>query len=115
MMKRIRDAAAAVLLGVFAVLPASASDLITGIYSDMRIVEGDFVGMEVFILASHDEDVRYHALVQFGEGPVAPPILVPVEADGDRIAFTVNYLGIMDVEAVRRSVPPAHFSAPVRV
>ncbi len=72
----------------------SAAPQITGIYSDIVYIEeeGDYVGVEVFILLStEDGKPHYFALVQFAEGEPEPPQLVNVSVDGVRVEFNAMY------------------------
>ncbi|MGR9013822.1 MAG: hypothetical protein ACU83U_09275 [Gammaproteobacteria bacterium] len=74
---------------------------VTGIFSDLSCTgeEGDILGLEVIILAGHNaEQYKHFALVQFAEGVSGIPQLVPIQLDGNKIQFTVNYLGQFDVK-----------------
>jgi hypothetical protein len=68
--------------------PARAPAKVTGTYSTLRSVGGedDMIGLEVIIVRSR-EGLR--AFVQTADGVLASPVLVPVNADGSSLTFTI--------------------------
>ena len=63
---------------------------ITRIFSDMYFNQegGDLLGTEIFIVYGGRE-TGYVAFVQESDGEPGPPMIVPVEANGDKASFTV--------------------------
>ena len=92
---------------------------VTGIFSDLSCAaeEGDILGLEIIILAGHNAgQYKHFALVQFAEGVSGMPQLVPIQSDGNKIQFTVSYLGQFDVDfsgAVTSTELVGKFSKPL--
>jgi hypothetical protein len=62
---------------------------ITGIYSDLTYSQegGDLLGTEIFLVSAQEHG--YFAFVQSWAGGTTPPVVVPVQVDGDKVTFAV--------------------------
>jgi hypothetical protein len=62
---------------------------ITGIFSDLYYNQegGDLLGTEIFLVSAQEHG--YFAFVQSWAGGTTPPVVVPVQVDGDKVTFAV--------------------------
>ena len=62
---------------------------ITGIYSDLTYNQegGDLLGTELFIVNAQENG--FFAFFQNWQGGTTPPVVVPVQVDGDRVTFAI--------------------------
>jgi hypothetical protein len=91
-LRRIGLLAAMAILIAASAWPARTAEpkpRVTGIYSDLyyNLESGGLVGTEVFVVSAGSE--RYVAFVQCWQGGTTAAVVVPVQVDGDRIAFDV--------------------------
>jgi hypothetical protein len=59
----------------------------TGMFSDMSLHQGsgDLIGTEIFI--TYGGGLQYYAQIQIAEGEPAPPQLVKIKLDGNKVSF----------------------------
>jgi hypothetical protein len=108
MQKYLLNLLIVVTLVVIGVASAEAKEArVTGVFSDLHFVPeaGDVSGMEVFIIYTNE---GYYALVQFAEGTLLVPVVVPVKVDKSSVRFTVplptgakrQFLGVVTEEGL---------------
>ena len=66
---------------------AAEPNIRPGVYSNMRFMTEDLIGMEIFVLYSRD---GYYALVQCSAAEPNVPELVPLKVHGQSISFTLS-------------------------
>jgi hypothetical protein len=83
----MKNIALALALAIPASGMAAEPNIRPGVYSNMRFMVEDVIGMEIFVLYTRD---GYYALVQCSAAEPNVPELVPLKVQAESISFTLS-------------------------